>query len=100
MTTTKLNVRHDYLSLRVDYSKTMRVTLTTARYHEKATASPTFDVELLKRLMAAFSTTRKHVKEGGKFATILDWMQAVEALAARSAHPLVFVFDLEELAKA
>lgn len=95
MATTKLITQHDYMTLRVNYSKETRIVLTTARYREKMTATVDIDGAVLRRVLPAFAKSRNLV--GPKFKTIGEWIARVKELAEAASTPADFVASLEAM---
>ena len=95
---TKLNVQHEYVTLRVELDTT-RLNLTTSYGGTKATArGPDIDTPILKAVFASFNRIEKTlVGTGKKFANIGDMMKGAQAEADQATDFIDFVRRLDLL---
>jgi hypothetical protein len=94
---TKLNVQHEYVTLRIDLDSTTRVNLTTSYGGTKATARGAIDGPTLRSIFASFNRLEKLVGTGKTYATIGDMMEGARAAAEKSANFSEFVEALNRI---
>lgn len=89
---TNLTVNHDYLTVRVSFTKESRVNLTINHWGPKATAT----VDLAPQFNQIVSAFEK-LWRAKKFGDNLKFMEAVKAAGDKSTDPDMFIFMLTEL---